>query len=281
MTDAPVEVGRLALFGGGKMGEAVLSGLVNAGWSASGIVVVEHVQARREELVAGYGVQAMPAREAAAWADTVVVVVKPDDVAPLLDQVSPALRPGTVVVSLAAGLTTALLQAHLPQGQPVVRVMPNTAAMVGQGMAAISAGAHASASDVVRAVAVLGAVGSTVVVPEKLQDAVTAVSGSGPAYFFLVVEAMIDAGVTLGLPRPVARQLAVQTLVGAGRLLQESGEHPVVLRENVTSPGGTTAAAVRQLEAHGLRAAFMDALDAGARRSAQLATSAGTGSAVP
>jgi pyrroline-5-carboxylate reductase len=174
-------------------------------------------------------------------------------------------------VSLAAGITTASIEARLPEGVAIVRVMPNTPALVDEGMAAISRGPHCDESHLLEAEALLGATGHVIRVPEKQQDAVTAISGSGPAYLFFVVEAMIEAGVHLGLPRATATELVVQTMVGSAKLLRETGEHPTVLRERVTSPGGTTAAAIRKLEDHKVRAAFMTALESARDRSRSLA----------
>jgi pyrroline-5-carboxylate reductase len=207
----------------------------------------------------------------AGAAGIVVLAVKPDQILGVCRDLAPHLDPATLVVSVAAGVSTAGLEQALPDGTVVVRVMPNTPAFVGAGMSVMSAGRHATDADLDRVEALLASVGEVLRVPESKQDAVTAVSGSGPAYVFYLVEAMIEAGVQLGLTRDVARRLAVQTAYGAGALMAQSGEHPVVLRENVMSPGGTTAAAIRQLEAHGVRGAVYAALDACATRSAELA----------
>jgi len=191
----------------------------------------------------------------------------------VLPVVGAAIRPGTLVVSLCAGLSTHQIEAAMPDGTAVVRVMPNTPAQVDEGMAAISAGASATAEHLAHVTELLSAVGKVVTVPEKYQDAVTAISGSGPAYLFFVVEAMIDAGVMLGLPRDISTTLVVQTMYGSAKLLADSGEHPTVLRERVTSPGGTTAAALRELEDHRVKAAFMTAMEAARDRSRALASS--------
>ena len=183
----------------------------------------------------------------------------------------PCVRPGQLVISLAAGITTASIESRLPEGVAVVRVMPNTPALVDEGMAAISRGSHCDEAHLAEAEELLPATGRVIRVPEKQQDAVTAISGSGPAYLFFVVEAMIEAGVHLGLPRSTATELVIQTMVGSAKLLRETGEHPTVLRERVTSPGGTTAAAVRELEDHKVRAAFMTALESARDRSRALA----------
>ncbi|OYO22783.1 pyrroline-5-carboxylate reductase [Enemella dayhoffiae] len=261
---------RVALLGGGVMGEAVLSGLLASGHAADDLVVAEKRAERAAELTVRHGVATASGPEAVRGADVVLVVVKPADVAGVLGEVAGQLAEGALVVSLCAGVSTAAVEDVLPAGTPVVRVMPNTPARIGQGMAAASAGRHASAEQVARVVELLAGTGRVVEVPEKLQDAVTAVSGSGPAYLFLVAEAMTDAAVTLGLPRDTARELVTQTLLGSATLLAENGEHPTLLREQVTSPGGTTAAALAVLEQHGLRAAFGDALTAARDRSVEL-----------
>ncbi len=261
---------RLAMLGAGRMGQAVLTGLLASGWSPDQIRAVEPDAAAAERLRADLGITVTDLAGALTGADVAIVAVKPHQVPGLLDAASPHLGPATTVVSLAAGVATARLAAHLPAGVPLIRVMPNTPALVGRGMSALSPAPGCPPESVALAESVLVAVGEVRTVDESLQDAVTAVSGSGPAYVFLVAEAMIDAGVMLGLTRPLARDLAVQTLVGASAMLA-SGEHPAVLRENVTSPGGTTAAALHVLESRALRAAFADAMRACRDRSAELA----------
>jgi pyrroline-5-carboxylate reductase len=260
----------IAIFGAGVMGETLLAGLLRSGRSAGDLLVAERRIDRADELRDKYGVDTVDNADAAAKADVLLLVVKPQDMGDLLAEISGNVHPGKLVVSLAAGVTTSYIESRLPEGVAVVRVMPNTPALVDEGMAAISPGVHCVDDDLALAEELLSANGRVVRVPEKQQDAVTAVSGSGPAYVFLVVESMIEAGVHLGLPRPTATELAVQTLVGAGKLLRETGEHPALLRERVTSPGGTTAAALRELEAHGLRAAFLAALEAARDRSREL-----------
>jgi pyrroline-5-carboxylate reductase len=189
----------------------------------------------------------------------------------VLTEIAPYLRPGQLLVSLAAGIPTRAIEKHIPDGVAVVRVMPNTPALVDEGMAAISAGSHCDDEHLATAEDLLSTTGRVVRVPEKQQDAVTAISGSGPAYLFFVVEAMIEAGVHLGLPRSTSTELVVQTVVGSAKLLRETGTHPTVLREQVTSPGGTTAAAIRELEDHKVRAAFITAMEAARDRSVALA----------
>ncbi|GAA3609308.1 pyrroline-5-carboxylate reductase [Microlunatus ginsengisoli] len=265
---------QLAILGAGVMGETVLSGLLRAGWDAGKITVTDRRPERQLELQQKYGVVVLDNAEAAAAADTVILVVKPQDMNDLLTEIAGAIRPETLVVSLAAGVDTAAMESQLPSGTPVVRVMPNTPAQVDEGMAAISPGSHAQAEHLDRVSDILSATGRVITLPERYQDAVTAISGTGPAYLFFVVEAMIEAGVHLGLPRDTSTELVVQTMLGSAKLLRETGEHPTVLRERVTSPGGTTAAAVRQLEEHRVRAAFMVAMEAARDRSRALAEAA-------
>ncbi|GIL35318.1 pyrroline-5-carboxylate reductase [Phycicoccus sp. DTK01] len=260
-----------AIFGAGVMGETLLSGLLRAGRPADSLVITERRADRAAELTERYGVRVLENAEAAAAASTLVLVVKPQDMGALLDEIAPHVEAGDLVVSLAAGITTSFVESRLPQGRSVVRVMPNTPALVDQGMAAVSAGAHCGPEHLTEAQSLLAATGKVLEVPEKLQDAVTAISGSGPAYIFYVVEAMIEAGVVLGMPRSTATELVVQTLFGAATMIKETGQHPTVLREQVTSPGGTTAAALRVMDDHKVRAAFISAMEAAATRSRELA----------
>jgi pyrroline-5-carboxylate reductase len=261
----------LAILGAGVMGETVLSGLLRAGWSPKRFIATDRRPERQVELAERYGITMLDNVEAAGQADTILVVVKPQDMADLLTEIAPVLTADSLLVSLAAGVDTATIEAQLPAGTAVVRVMPNTPAQVDEGMAAISPGSHSTPADLAHVTEILSATGRVLTVPERYQDAVTAISGSGPAYLFFVVEAMIEAGVHLGLPRDTATELVVQTMLGSAKLLRETGEHPTVLRERVTSPGGTTAAAVRQLEDHKVRAAFMGAIEAARDRSRELA----------
>jgi pyrroline-5-carboxylate reductase len=262
----------VAILGAGVMGETLLSGLLRAGRDADSIVITERRPDRATELGQRYGVSVLSNTEAAAGADTVVLVVKPQDIGALLDEIAGFLRPGVLLVTIAAGITTGFVEGRLPAGVAVVRVMPNTPALVDQGMAAISPGAHCDADHLARAEALLAATGKVMQVPEYHQDAVTAISGSGPAYIFYVVEAMIEAGVLLGLPRSTSTELVVQTLYGAATMLKETGEHPTVLREQVSSPAGTTMAALRQLDDHKVRAAFLTAMEAARDRSRELSS---------
>jgi pyrroline-5-carboxylate reductase len=260
----------IAVLGAGKIGEALLSGLLGGGRRVDELMFTERNAERAHELTTRYGIRAVDVAVAAKDADVLVVAVKPQDIDPLLDELAPVISPPTLVVSLCAGLPTALYERRLPAGVPVVRVMPNTPAVVGQAMSAISPGGHAEPEHLDIVENMLSAVGKVVRVPESQQDAVTALSGSGPAYFFFLVEAMIDAGILLGLPRAVAEKLIIQSAVGAATMLAETGEHPVTLREAVTSPAGTTIMAIRELERHGVRAALLAAIEAARDRSQEL-----------
>ena len=261
----------IALLGVGKLGEALLSGLLRSGQPADRLLGAERHAERAAEIAERYGVATPDPVAAVGQADVVILAVKPQDMRGLLTEIAPALRPGTLVVSVAAGITTRVIERELAPGTPVVRVMTNTPVFVDQAMSAVSAGTSARPGDLELVEGLLRHVGKVVRVPEAQQDAVTALSGSGPAYVFFLVEALIDAGILLGLPRAVAHELIVQTLVGSAAMLAESGEHPVLLREAVTSPGGTTIAAIRTMEDHGVRAAMLSAVEAARDRSRELA----------
>ncbi len=260
----------IAIIGGGKMGEALLAGLLGTGYTPDDVLVTEPFRERAEELRARYGVGIVPVAEAAKRARTLVLAVKPQDMVGLVDGLSPDLEPDRLIVSIAAGIPTSLLEKHLAGDVPVVRAMPNTPALVGEGMTAITGGRHTTEEQLDHAEALLSSVGDVVRVPERHMDTVTALSGSGPAYFYFIVETMIEAGVAMGMARAAAEKLVNRTIRGAATMLNDSGEHPVVLREAVTSPGGTTAAAVRELERHGVRTAFTDAIEAARDRSREL-----------
>jgi pyrroline-5-carboxylate reductase len=259
----------LAVLGAGKLGEALLSGLLRAGRAAEDVVIVVRRPERAKELEQRYGVRAVPV-SAAAGADVLLVTVKPQDIDGLVDELAPHVTRDSLVVSLAAGIPTSYYAKRLAPEVPVVRVMTNTPVLVDEAMSAISAGVHATERHLTLTEDLLSPVGKTVRVPESQQDAVTALSGSGPAYFYFLVEAMIDAGILLGIPRAVAADLLVQTALGAAVMLRDAGEHPVKLREAVTSPAGTTINAIRELEKHGVRAALLDAIEAARDRSAEL-----------
>lgn len=263
----------IAIIGVGNMGGAVLAGLLAAGHAPETVIAGVRRAEQAAELAEKYGITALDPSQIAAKADVLVLGVKPYQVVDLLRGLS--LRSGQLVVSLAAGLPTDAIEAVVPDGVAVVRVMPNTPSLLGEGMSAISAGASASEDDVARTEELLRAIGRVVVVPESQIDAAAAISGSGPAYVFYVAEALIEAGVHLGMTRAVATQLVNQTLVGSSLMLRETGEHPAVLRENVTSPGGTTAAALRVFENAGLRGTLLDATRANRDRSREIARGEG------
>ncbi|MBV9060276.1 MAG: pyrroline-5-carboxylate reductase [Pseudonocardiales bacterium] len=260
----------IAVLGAGKIGEALLSGLLTGGRSPEELMFTERYADRAAQLEQTYGIRAVDTATAAGKADVLVVAVKPQDIDPLLVELAESVSSTTLVVSLCAGLPTALYERRLPDGVPVVRVMPNTPMLVGEAMSVISAGRFATDTHLQLTEELLSSVGKVVRVPESQQDAVTALSGSGPAYFFYLVEAMIDAGILLGLPRPLVTELITQSAVGAARMLRETGDHPVLLREAVTSPGGTTIMAIRELERHRVRAALLDAIEAARDRSVEL-----------
>lgn len=272
--------GPLALLGAGAMGSAILEAVLAGGQIAAADVRITTLDPAAADRWRERGVHVADDNAAAvAGARLVIVAVKPADVPTVLDSICAALptdaaaesaQERCLVVSIAAGVRLATLAQHLPPGTPAVRVMPNTPALIGEGMSALSPGEHAGERDVAMATALLAACGQVVVVPEKQQDAVTAISGSGPAYVFAVAEALIDAGVLLGLPRPTAAQLATQTLAGAALMLRESGQHPSLLREQVTSPGGTTAAGLREFDRHALKSTIIAAAEAAHERSRQL-----------
>lgn len=268
-------MGRIAILGCGVMGSVLSAALVRAGTDPGDLVVADRDADRAEELARRDGVRAESADAAVRGSDVVLLAVKPQDMTALLTQIRDHLAPGTVLVSIAAGITTASIerQVNATAGTlPVVRAMPNTPALVDQGMTALSPGRHCGPEHLERAEQVLRLCGRTLELDEGHLDAVTAISGSGPSYIFFVVEAMIEAGVLLGLPRSTATELVVQTLYGAATMIRETGTHPTVLREQVSSPGGTSVAALRELEHHKVRAAFLSAMEAAARRSHELAS---------
>ena len=264
---------KIAVLGAGKIGEALITGLLSSGWREPGEI---GASTRREERVAElrerHGVAATRSNaEAAAGAALVVIAVKPQDIETLLGEIGTLVQPEQTVLSIAAAIPTAALERHLAPGVPVVRAMPNTPSTVHEGVAGICGGAHAHEEHVALAEEALRHLGGVVRVSEPLMDAVTAVSGSGPAYFALLAEAMIEAGILLGLSREISTQLVVQTMLGTAKQLRDDKIHPVELREMVTSPGGTTIAAIRELEQAGVRAAFLNAIQAAMDRSRELA----------
>ncbi|BDH69036.1 pyrroline-5-carboxylate reductase [Streptomyces sp. PLM4] len=263
------------MLGTGKIGEALLSGMIRAGWSAADLLVTARRPERADTLRERYGVTPVTNAEAAKTADTLILTVKPQDMGALVEELAPHVPADRLVISGAAGIPTAYFEERLAAGTPVVRVMTNTPALVDEAMSVISGGTHANPAHLAIAQEIFGGVGKTLRVPESQQDAATALSGSGPAYFYFLVEAMTDAGILLGLPRSQAHDLIVQAAIGAAVMLRDSGEHPVKLREAVTSPAGTTINAIRELENHGVRAALIAALEAARDRSRELASGKG------
>jgi pyrroline-5-carboxylate reductase len=263
---------RIAVLGAGKIGEAVISGLVSSGWREPGeIVATARREERLKELAEAYGVDTTTSNvDAVHGAAFVVIAVKPQDLEALLAEVGHALSPEQTVLSIVAAIPTAVIERHLTDGVPVVRAMPNTPVTVHEGMAGIAPGTPARDEHLALAEDVLAQLGRSVRVPESYMDAITAVSGSGPAYFALLAESMIEAGILLGLSREVSTDLVIQTMLGTAKLLRDERMHPVELREMVTSPGGTTIAAIRELEQAGVRAAFLNAIQAAMKRSQEL-----------
>jgi len=260
----------IAILGAGKMGEALISGLLRAGRSPSGVQAAVRRADRADELRERYGIEVVAAAEAAKTAGTLVITVKPQDMPGLLAEIAPDVPASALVISLVAGIPTPVIERRLGVPVPVVRVMSNTPVLVDEAMSVISAGAYAGEEHLRRAEDLLRPVGKVLRIPESQQDAATALSGSGPAYVYFLVEAMVDAGILLGMPRGTALEMVIQAVYGAATMLRESGEHPVILREAVTSPGGTTISAIRELEKHRVRAAFLAAIEAARDRGAEL-----------
>ena len=261
---------RIAVLGGGVMGETLASGFLRYQTPPPHVVIAEKRAERADELVARHGVEIAEAADAVRGADVVVLVVKPQDMPTLLADVGPVIEPGATVISIAAGIRTATIEAAVREGVNVVRAMPNTPARVDRGVTGISPGEHCSAAALAVADGLLASVGAVISVPESLQDAVTAVSGSGPAYVFLLAEAMTAAAVDLGLDEATATRMVNHTILGAAMLLETSGEPAEVLRRNVTSPNGTTAAAIGTMEELGVRPAVVAAITAARDRSREL-----------
>jgi pyrroline-5-carboxylate reductase len=260
---------RIAIIGGGRIGEALLSGLLSSGWSD--IVVTSRRDERVAELRERHDVEATTSNpDAVEGAALVVIAVKPQDIDALLAEIGPLVSAEQTVLTIAAAIPTAYIEARIADGVPVVRAMPNSPSTVHEGMAGLAAGAHAGEPQLALAEEALTHLGRVVRVPEAAMDAITAVSGSGPAYFALLAEAMIEAGILLGLSREISTTLVVQTMLGTAKQLRDEKMHPVELRESVTSPGGTTIAAIRELEQAGVRAAFLNAIQAAMTRAREL-----------
>ncbi len=264
--------GRIAILGAGRLGESLLRGFLSSGWRRPDeLTATVRRPERAEELRARYGVVVGSSNaEAVTGASLVIVAVKPQDISAVLGEIASGVTSDQVILSVAAGVTTGFIESHLSPEAKVVRAMPNAPSLVHEGIAGIAAGRSAGESDLALAEEALGHLGAVVRVSEVDLDAVTALSGSGPAYFALLAEAMIEAGLLLGLSRDVSTKLVVQTMFGSALLLRDEGMHPVELREAVTSPGGTTTRAIRELERSGVRAAFLNAISAATERSREL-----------
>lgn len=262
---------RIGFVGGGNMGEALLRGLVKTGLVPPDALFVADVRRERlEELGRLYGVHTLSDNALLVRrSDVVILCVKPQIVREVLEEIAPA-TPGKLLISLAAGVATGEIRRHLPPGTRLIRVMPNTPALVLEGVTAIARAAGLQAGDLETAEEIFRAVGQVVVLDEELMDAVTGLSGSGPAYIAVVVEALADGGVKVGLDRKTAMQLATQTVLGSARLLAETGIHPGQLKDMVSSPGGTTIAGIHTLEAGGLRRTLIDAVERATQRSREL-----------
>src|SRR6476659_10004083 len=252
-----VDARKIAVLGAGRIGEALISGLLSSGWREPSEIAAT-----------------LSNHEAAAGAALIVIAVKPQDIEALLGEIGTLVLPEQTVLSIAAAIPTARIERRLSDGVPVVRAMPNTPSTVHEGIAGLSAGSHAGDEHLDIAEEAASHLGAVVRVPEEAMDAITAVSGSGPAYFALLAEAMIEAGILLGLSREISTQLVVQTMLGTAKQLRDEKLHPVELREMVTSPGGTTIAAIRELEMAGVRAAFLNAIQAAMNRARELAAGA-------
>lgn len=264
---------KVAIIGGGKMGSIIAQGLIEQKLTSAGNIIVTDVDAARLKFLrSSLKVKVSNNNEKTAKdADIIILAVKPQIMAATLREISPAVNKSKIVISIAAGITTNFIEKYLSKGVRVVRVMPNTPALVGEGTAAVAAGRYAKAGDVKLTRVLFDAVGVSHQVEEKLMDAITALSGSGPAYFFLIIEALIEAGFKTGLSRELSKKLAVQTMLGAARLCLESDKEPAHLREMVTSPGGTTAAGLKVMEEKEIRKIISSAVEAAVKRSKELA----------
>jgi pyrroline-5-carboxylate reductase len=268
-----VDPRKIAILGAGRIGESLIVGLLSSGWrSPQEIAATGRRPERVAELKERHGIGAtLSNSDAVAGAALVVIAVKPQDIEWLLGEIGSLILPDQTVLTIAAAIPTSQIESRLAAGVPVVRAMPNTPSTVHEGIAGVCAGAHARDEHLDLAEEALSHLGAVVRVSERSMDAITAVSGSGPAYFALLAEAMIEAGILLGLSREISTQLVVQTMLGTAKQLRDEKMHPVELREMVTSPGGTTIAAIRELESAGVRAAFLNAIQAAMVRARELA----------
>jgi len=265
--------GRLGLIGCGQMGEALLHGILGARlYAPARVLAADPAEGRMKTIIQRYGIRAAADGRAVAKSgvDVLVLAVKPQTIDKLFAELKDAVSDRTLVISIVTGIQLVRLEAELGGRARVVRAVPNTPALVGGGVTAVASGAHATVDDLRTAVELFNAVGTTLVVEERQLNAVTGLSGSGPAYAFVMIEALADGGVKVGLPRDIALQLAARTLLGAAQLLLQTSEHPGQLKDRVTSPGGTTIAGLREMEAGGVRVALINAVEAAARRAEEL-----------
>jgi len=263
---------KISVIGGGKMGGALISGILSRGLlPAEHIIVSDVARERLEDLKKTHGVQTtQDNKKAVKEADVIILAVKPQNMTEVLTELQGVLDKGKLTISIAAGIPTDYIEGHLKKNARVIRVMPNTPAMIGEGATAIAGGSYATGEDLALARSLFDAVGISVFVKEDLMNAVTALSGSGPAYGFVIIDALSDAGVNMGLSRDVALKLAAQTLLGAAKLCLRGDKHPAELRDMVTSPGGTTIAGLKVLEEGKLRATLMAAVEAATLRAVEL-----------
>lgn len=263
---------RIAVLGAGNMGTALLKGMLTAHWAKPQNLMASHPKAERcAALSKELGIKtSMANKEAAEWCSTIVLAVKPQILQQVLKEIGPSITNDKLVISIAAGVSTKAIESYLPKGTAVIRAMPNLGVTVQLGATALCRSEHAKDADVNVAEAIFQSVGVCVEVDESLMDAVTGLSGTGPMYIFQIIEGLSDAGVKMGLSRPVANQLVVQTVLGAAKLVQATGQHPGLLKDQVTSPGGTAIAALHRLESGGLKALLMDAVETATKRSAEL-----------
>ncbi|MHB8158885.1 MAG: pyrroline-5-carboxylate reductase [Desulfocucumaceae bacterium] len=265
---------KIGFLGGGAMAGAIIAGLVESGAVAASEMFVSDVSRERlEHLKSSVNINALQNNmDVITVSDIVILALKPGVVLPVIRQVAGGLRPGQTIISIAAGVSTGVLENAVGKEVAVIRVMPNTPALVGEAASAVSAGSGAGRVDLERALAIFNAIGRAVEVHESLMDAVTGLSGSGPAYMFVIMEALADAGVRMGLPRDVASVLGAQTMLGAARMVLESGRHPGQLKDMVTTPGGTTIEGLYSLERDGLRGSLMRAVEAAAGKSREISS---------
>ena len=262
---------KIGVIGGGNMGSALVRGIIAKGLIKPGnMVVAEKIPDKAQKLAEELGVRTAPWPLELDPVDVLLVAVKPQDIKEAIEAAVPAMAKDTLVISIAAGITLGALQAMLPKGQPLIRVMPNTPCLIGQGASALAPGENAGRENMDAALTLFKAVGTACEVPEKYMDAVTGLSGGGPAYVYLIIEALSDAGVRQGMDRPTALALAAQTVRGAASMILEDGRHPAELKDMVTSPGGTTIAGLHVMESAGLRGVLMDAVAAATARSREL-----------